>query len=352
MNEIQCDAFNRRIAALQHISAGQLLCMGLFTSDALSHWMSSVSLSHALVNNAANKELLLKVHLATSQGAPAVSLMQQAFAILQQGGGRVQSRLGVLILLSTWLAHCPAAVGHFLKLPNSIAFLTAQVGSSEHDELEVIVQSMCTFLLGLCVVFNSDSNAAYAFSRPSLCQLITKRIGVETFADKLAEVAKHEVYSKALKYAQVRMDSGQEILLDHEFCRLYKALEASLVKTVAPSSNQAKGGGGGDGGGGGSAGGGDSSGPSEAELKAQTAKYQDMIREQDDQIQHLRQRLAATDAQYIGAQSQLDELACQVQQLQDQNALLKAQRSNNVAIDHEPATGTYYFPRKSETNFR
>lgn len=73
----------------------------------------------------------------------------------------MQTRLGILTLLSTWLAECPNAVAQFLKLPNAIAFLTAQVASNEHDEQEVLVQSLCAFLLGLCVVFNNDANSNF-----------------------------------------------------------------------------------------------------------------------------------------------------------------------------------------------
>ena len=63
-------------------------------------------------------------------------------------------------------------------------------------------------------------------------------------------------------------------------------MESQIVKAIAPSSA------------GGTKG---AESPSEAELSA-VAKYKEMIREQDDQIQHLRQRLAALDAQYITAQ--------------------------------------------------
>lgn len=71
--------------------------------------------------------------------------------------------------------------------------------------------------------------------------------------------------------------------------------------------------------------------PSESELKA-VAKYKDVIREQDGQIQHLRQRLAALEAEHNAAKSRIEELYVTVDQLQDQNTLLKAQRNNNVII--------------------
>ena len=191
---------------MQNISAGQLLCGGLFSADCLSHWLSSVAMSHVLVNNPNNKDLLLRVRLAIARDAPPVTLLQQIFNILHQvkfppknskkspktqfsfahfslKGGKLQTRLGVLTLLSTWLSHCPNAVTQFLKLPNAVGFLTPlvfensilfpsesvdldlfyrvlsfQVASNEHDDQEVLVQSMYAFVLGLCVVFNDDSN--------------------------------------------------------------------------------------------------------------------------------------------------------------------------------------------------
>ncbi|GAA6074292.1 general vesicular transport factor p115 isoform X1 [Tachysurus ichikawai] len=69
----------------QSISAGQLLCGGLFSADSLSNWCASVALAHALHDNANQKEQLLRVQLATSLGKPPISLLQQCTNILSQG---------------------------------------------------------------------------------------------------------------------------------------------------------------------------------------------------------------------------------------------------------------------------
>jgi len=66
------------------VSAGQLLCGGLFSTDSLSNWCAAVALAHALQENAALKEQLLRVQLATSIGNPPVSLLQQCTNILSQ----------------------------------------------------------------------------------------------------------------------------------------------------------------------------------------------------------------------------------------------------------------------------
>ncbi|GAB1289845.1 General vesicular transport factor p115 [Apodemus speciosus] len=66
------------------ISAGQLLCGGLFSTDSLSNWCAAVALAHALQGNATQKEQLLRVQLATNIGNPPVSLLQQCTNILSQ----------------------------------------------------------------------------------------------------------------------------------------------------------------------------------------------------------------------------------------------------------------------------
>jgi len=71
------------------VSAGQLLCSGLFSSDGLSTWFASVALLHAIVENSTQKEQLLRVQLATSLGHPPVSLLQQCTNILTQVTKRV-----------------------------------------------------------------------------------------------------------------------------------------------------------------------------------------------------------------------------------------------------------------------
>lgn len=66
------------------ISAGQLLCGGLFSADSLSNWFASVALLHAVLGNTNNREQLLRVQLATSLGNPPVSLLQQCCNMLAQ----------------------------------------------------------------------------------------------------------------------------------------------------------------------------------------------------------------------------------------------------------------------------
>lgn len=209
------------------LTTGQLLCGGLFSNDTLANWFSSVSLMHGLIENPAQKEQLLRVLLATSVGSAPVSLLQQSIILLQQGNYKIQSKIGLLMLLSTWISHCKLAVAAFLSAPGSISFLIAQISANEHDENEYLVQGLCAFLMGICIQFNDNSVENY--QREDLCQLVIKRIGVETYSKKLGEVSKHESYSKAAKFPQIRVKSSSDLMLDFEFCKLFKALECKFV---------------------------------------------------------------------------------------------------------------------------
>lgn len=54
--------------------------------------------------------------------------------------------------------------GDRCALVNALDFhrqLISQVSASEGDELELIVQGMCAFLLGLCVLFNNNQVSNY-----------------------------------------------------------------------------------------------------------------------------------------------------------------------------------------------
>ncbi|KAG7264673.1 hypothetical protein CRUP_038847 [Coryphaenoides rupestris] len=194
------------------ISAGQLLCGGLFSADSLSNWCAAVALAHALQDNLTQKEQLLRVQLATSLGKPPVSLLQQCTNILSQGS-KVQTRVGLLMLLCTWISNCPIAVTHFLHNQENVPFLTGQI-SENLGEDERLVQGLCALLLGICIYHNDNSLENY--TKEKLKQLIEKRIGKENFVEKLSFITKHELYSRAAQKPQPVFPSPEQMLFDHE----------------------------------------------------------------------------------------------------------------------------------------
>ncbi|XP_038134540.1 general vesicular transport factor p115 isoform X4 [Cyprinodon tularosa] len=287
------------------ISAGQLLCGGLFSADSLSNWCAAVALAHALQDNLTQKEQLLRVQLATSLGKPPVSLLQQCTNILSQGS-KVQTRVGLLMLLCTWISNCPIAVTHFLHNQDNVPFLTAQI-SENLGEDERLVQGLCALLLGICIFYNDNSLENY--TKEKLKQLIEKRIGKENFVEKLGFITKHELYSRAALKPQPVFPSPEQMLFDHEFTRLVKDLEGLITKAVHKSSEEEK---------------------KEEEVKKTLeqhdniiTQYKELIREQDTQIQELKEKVTSMTNQTEQLQATISQQQSQIQQHKDQYNILK-----------------------------
>ncbi|XP_041967159.1 general vesicular transport factor p115 isoform X3 [Alosa sapidissima] len=294
------------------ISAGQLLCGGLFSADSLSNWCAAVALAHALQDNPTQKEQLLRVQLATSLGKPPVSLLQQCTNILSQGdkidrrGSKVQTRVGLLMLLCTWISNCPIAVYHFLHNQENVPFLTAQI-SENLGEDERLVQGLCALLLGICIYYND--NTLENSTKDKLKQLIEKRIGKENFVEKLGFITKHELYSRAGQKPQPVFSTPEHMLFDHEFTKLVKELEGVITKAVHKSSEEEK---------------------KEEEVKKTleqhdsiVTQYKELIREQDAQINELKAQVASMTGQSEQMQSTLTQQLAQIQQHKDQYNILK-----------------------------
>ncbi|KAM4585203.1 general vesicular transport factor p115 isoform 3-T3 [Odontesthes bonariensis] len=287
------------------ISAGQLLCGGLFSADSLSNWCAAVALAHALQDNLTQKEQLLRVQLATSLGKPPVSLLQQCTNILSQGS-KVQTRVGLLMLLCTWISNCPIAVTHFLHNQDNVPFLTAQI-SENLGEDERLVQGLCALLLGICIYYND--NSLENCTKEKLKQLIEKRIGKENFVEKLGFITKHELYSRAALKPQPVFPSPEQMLFDHEFTKLVKELEGVITKAVHKSSEEDK---------------------KEEEVKKTleqhdniVTQYKELIREQDAQIQELKEQVVSMTAQNEQMQTTVTQQLSQIQQHKDQYNILK-----------------------------
>ncbi|KAI4903761.1 hypothetical protein NFI96_023339 [Prochilodus magdalenae] len=294
------------------ISAGQLLCGGLFSADSLSNWCAAVALGHALQDNLTQKEQLLRVQLATSLGKPPVSLLQQCTNILSQGdkisrrGSKVQTRVGLLMLLCTWMSNCPIAVTHFLHNQENVPFLTAQI-SENLGEDERLVQGLCALLLGICIYYNDNSLENY--TKEKLKQLIEKRIGKENFVEKLGFITKHELYSRAAQKPQPTFSTPEHMLFDHEFTKLVKELEGIITKAVHKSSEEEK---------------------KEEEVKKTleqhdsiVTQYKELIREQDAHINELKEQVALLTSQKDQMQNTMTQQLSQIQQHKDQYNILK-----------------------------
>ncbi|XP_035281668.1 general vesicular transport factor p115 isoform X2 [Anguilla anguilla] len=294
------------------ITAGQLLCGGLFSSDSLSNWCAAVALSHALLDNPAQKEQLLRVQLATSAGTPPISLLQQCTNILSQGdkierrGSKVQTRVGLLILLCSWISSCPIAVTHFLHNHQNVSYLTGQISENQGED-ERLVQGLCALLLGICICYNDNSLENH--TKEKLKQLIEKRIGKENFVEKLSFISKQEQYSRAAHQPQPTGPTPEHMLFDHQFTKLVKELEGVVTKSVYKSSEEER---------------------KEEEVKKTLeqhdsimTQYKELIREQDAQINELKEQVVSLSSQSEQMKRTVAQQVLQIQQHRDQHSILK-----------------------------
>jgi len=185
------------------VSSGQLLCGGLFSNDPISNWLCSVALAQVISESPELKEELLRVQLATQGNSTPISLLVQCVTKIQQNA-TLTTRLGLLQLICVWVSNCPPAVACFLQVEGSVNFLMAQICSNEHDDTEKLANGLCAFLLGLCILDNT--NTVTAFSQEDLTTLVEKRVGADTFLDKIGDIPKHEGFNHNFE-VQVFMNS-------------------------------------------------------------------------------------------------------------------------------------------------
>ncbi|XP_047535373.1 general vesicular transport factor p115 isoform X2 [Vanessa atalanta] len=147
--------------------------------------------------------------------------------------------------------------------------------------------------------------------------LLLKRVGLETFTAKLGEVSRHELYNRAAKHPQLRGAAPADVLVDYEFCRLFKSLEGVLIQSVQMKQENGVN---------------EERQSSEADLQ----QYKQVIRLQDARLSELLQQLEALAGQAASLQSALNDSLAANSLLKDENTLLKAQVSANSLPQSQP----------------
>ena len=260
------------------ISPGQILIAGLFGSDPLSNWCTAIAISNALNENL--KPQLLRVQL-SMQGGSQVTLLQQITMFLSQRSDlRVQTRIGLLILLCVWLSDCGIAVTQFLNDNTNIPFLIGQLDMNYSNELGQLSRCLCATLLGITLAYNTGTSAEY--NHESLRQIITHRIGKDAFVECLHHMSSSELFTKAAKHPQNKADTLDKICFDHNFTVFFKHISDVIVQSLdsnfVPSQNTV---------------------PSQSNGSVDTSiedhdsivnQYKDLIREQDEELTSLREK--------------------------------------------------------------
>ena len=219
-------------------------------------------------------------------------------------------RLGLLQLLCAWVAGCPQAVALLLSTPDSLSFILSQIQSNEHDETERLGHGLCSVLMGLCILHNDNSVAGHTAS--DLSTLVEKRIGSDTFLDKISNIPKHESYIKALKSPQLRCGSIADLVFDHKFCELFRSIDRDITGIIMKGAAQSVS---------------DSNGPT-ANESADVEIYKNFIREQDVRMNQFVEANNLLKVELTNLKTAHVEVQATVHQLRDQAAILQAQALN------------------------
>ena len=289
------------------ISAGQVLCAGLFGSDFLSNWMTSTALASSL--NATLKPQLLRVQLSMQgQDKGQFTLLQQCSSFLAEMSNlKPQSRIGLLVLLCTWLNNCSLAVSQFLSTSTNVSFLISMIEQHHEGELEKIVGGLCATLVGICLAYNDGGCSDY--SQETVRQIIVHRIGQETFTQSLTLISSSEFFTHAAKHPQVSVTNPNQLCFDHTFTVLFKQLSDVLSNSLDPSYSISDGT--------------SFSSPGRAPPRNETnfeehtsvvQQYKELLREQEEEIGRLTQR-----CEELEMTRNSDQATIQQQQLQMAN---------------------------------
>ncbi|CAF2942941.1 unnamed protein product [Rotaria sp. Silwood2] len=213
-----------------------LLIIGYLSKDIVASWCSGIILAHVIADNQQFKEAILEVNFAIDQvQTSAKTLMEISIDLLQNSSSSFHTRIAVLIFICTWLSNCSLAVQTFLSIENTILYLISQIcAQSIGDDREILIQSLCSLALGLCLLFNNNQISSY--STESLERLINERIDIDLFQEKLAILSKSEYYAKALQTPQLKLSKSTDMILDYKFARLYKTLEGSITHMLTRNS--------------------------------------------------------------------------------------------------------------------
>lgn len=221
-----------------NVTSGQLLCRGLFSRDPTSNWLCSVALSYSL--NDQQKEKLLRVQLATSIGNAPVTLIKHAVSILTKNDSTAQTKIGMMILLCTWLHNCPTAVSCLLKIPTSISFFISHLCDTSvyPKDVDNVSRALAAFLLGICYLYNEDNKTNCEFDRKSLKHIVEKRMGLEMFKRNMGMISTSESFGRSCQKSYMNISNPESLVLDFEIVSLFKTLEAKIVDALSGAENE------------------------------------------------------------------------------------------------------------------
>ncbi|KAK6749475.1 hypothetical protein RB195_001841 [Necator americanus] len=291
------------------LSTGSLICQAITSGESVQCWFGCVSLLYCLLDVEHLSDQLLRVQLSTTIDQPPISLLKHVSNLLvSMGNRRVQMRAGVLMLLSTWLNNCPAAVVGFIENEDNLQYLTTQIlddcGEGTESEQQVL-KGLMAFLLLVCLQNVEDVDA-----KTSLEQLVDRRVGREVVIGAVEGLSRTEQFVRAAQKPQPLTKTPNELFLDYHFIKMFKASEAQLLKMLKPT--------------------GEFNGTASNDSIIQS--FKDLIKRQDEEIAILKQEAKRSAAQIEQLKQASDKTEIE-RELEDVKKKLEESRALSVQND-------------------
>ncbi|CAF4865454.1 unnamed protein product, partial [Rotaria sp. Silwood1] len=211
-----------------HHTLGSLLINGYVSNDVVASWCSSSGFSCLIGGHfdKTHKEEMLKMVISIDQSSiNGKTLMELSTDLLKNTSSSFHTCVGILVFLYTWLENCSLAVETFVSIENNISYLISQVClDSDTDDRGRLIQSLCAFVLCLCI---SSYNKIGSYSNDSIKQLICKEINIKSFQDIRKRLSESEFYVKAFQNPQLKLATPDEMALTYDFTQLHEYTTSS-----------------------------------------------------------------------------------------------------------------------------
>ncbi|XP_055340033.1 general vesicular transport factor p115-like isoform X2 [Paramacrobiotus metropolitanus] len=275
---------------------GHLLAGALFSPDSLNQWCANIAFLHCIVDNREHKEFLLRSEFAPSQTLPLTTIMVQCGNILRDSS-QLRSKVAVLQLLCIWLCDCPSAVAVFLRIPQITTMLLIQILDSALEPSQKLYQGLTAFLFAICINYDEDVE-----SRRQLLDIVRNRIGFDLCKERVVEISRHESFVKASQHPDPAVESLDDLYLDYEFVKFFKAVEGKIYESLDPHY--------------------------EERLNEDKERAAGLLNQQKEFIQAKDSRISELEAQLHFAQARIHEQSKQIDDLRNRSDVLTAEIHN------------------------
>lgn len=221
---------------------------GGVTSDPYRSWFASIILYHLICDDAETKAMAMRVSEGdASSGEEVVTCIQTITSNLIEGmqrGDDDRVLVGYLMLLCGWLFEDFDAVNDFLGEGSNVQRLAELAAYGDREK--VLVQGLCTLLLGIVYEFSTKDSPV---PRKSLHHILISRMGKDQYVNRLNKLRRHtairdfEVIPQKLASAgsgslpEVFFDKVFVDFMKDNFSRFQRAIDRDPGFEIAVISN-------------------------------------------------------------------------------------------------------------------